>query len=624
MADFELIDVQRSLAARSRPARSAGLRPARWLLGVSRSLRWRLLFWHALILLVVVVGFGSVLWLQLRRARLDEIDAELTAAARALEGSLRTFPRHILDGGFDAVGPGPARGDRRPPPRFDDDGPGPPDGPFDDRRPDGRPPEEDFRDKPEERPSPDGRADRTRQADGLPIFTVSMLSAMVAADPGNDRNEGPPDRRLGPPPRRPPPEPWPRGLPPDAGLLEVRPPPQREQLQRALELPKSLVERYQDEPAYFVIWLATGKELLASAGASQVPPPPKTGSDVQSRRRGDLREVLLRGPQQTAILVGRPIGPELSALRRLGWQLWITGTGVFILGLSGGWWLSRQAVRPIEQMGATAASITASNLSRRIDLTGVEDELGRLGSILNAMFDRLEASFEQQVRFTADASHELRTPLSVVLSHAELALSRPRAPEQYRESLETCLRASRRMKCLVDDLLTLARADAGKLDLKQQKFNLGLLAQESVSLLQPLADQRSVELSVDAAEIFAVGDPRRIAQVATNLIGNAILYNRPGGRVHVAVGYENAHAVLCVTDNGVGISQADLDQVFERFYRVDKARSPNSGGSGLGLAICKSIVESLHGSIAVASQLDAGSTFVVRLPRAAVAALNSL
>src|SRR5262249_30769155 len=149
---------------------------------------------------------------------------------------------------------------------------------------------------------------------------------------------------------------------------------------------------------------------------------------------GEIREVLLNGPERTLIQVGRSIERELGDLAHLGMRISLTGAAVFAAGLVGGWWLSRRAVRPIEVMSATAASITASNLSRRIDRAAADSELGKLGGILNSMLDRLEESFVQQVRFTADASHELRTPLSVLLTHIELALARTRTPEQYQET----------------------------------------------------------------------------------------------------------------------------------------------------------------------------------------------
>jgi heavy metal sensor kinase len=314
------------------------------------------------------------------------------------------------------------------------------------------------------------------------------------------------------------------------------------------------------------------------------------------------------------VLVGRSVAPELADLTRLAWQLLSTGLGVLALGLAGGWVLSRRAVRPIEAMSATAAAISADNLSRRIDLADVDSELGRLGQILNAMFARLEAAFERQVRFTADASHELRTPLSVIHSHAELALARPRSAEDYRAALEASLRAAKRMKGLVDGLLTLARADAGRLEMTRGHLDLGELVQESAALLAPLAAAAGVHVSLAAKPVAVTGDAGRLTQVVTNLLTNAIHYNRAGGSVTVTVESIEGEAVLTVADTGRGIPAADREHLFERFYRVDKARSRELGGSGLGLAICKSIVEAHGGAITFTSEVDRGTTFEVRLP----------
>src|SRR5262249_46143957 len=154
----------------------------------------------------------------------------------------------------------------------------------------------------------------------------------------------------------------------------------------------------------------------------------------------------------------------------------------------GGWLISARILRPVAAISATASAISATNLSQRLDPQAVDRELAELAGVLNAMFDRLEAAFERQARFTADASHELRRPLAVLRSHAELALSRPRSAEEYRQTLETCLRAEGRMTALVEGLLTLARADAGKLDLLRQPVDLRQVTEESVALFRPLAE----------------------------------------------------------------------------------------------------------------------------------------
>lgn len=552
---------------------------------MARSLRWRLQVWHAVILLLAIAGFGAVLHSSVRQLRINEIDAELAAAARVLEGSLRGVPRDVLEG---MPGDRP-RGDRRPPDRPLQDGP------REDRFPPGRPPGE-GRPPGDRRPFPP----RGQRLD----------------DPGFPQSESglPPDERGRQPERGP--------FRPNPSPGRRQPPPPRDHLEHALRLPNSLDERYADieTPPYFIVWLRTGDVLKKHPETAESPRPtwndaPLEGvRDPQPRQRGKIRETYVVGPEATQIIVGRSIERELGALSRLTWQLVGSGAGVFAVGLVGGWWLSGRAVQPIRAMSATAASIGAANLSRRIDTARIDDELGELATILNAMLDRIELAFEQQVRFTADASHELRTPLAIILSHAELALARQRTPEEYRAALEAALRSSRRMKLLVEELLTLARSDAGRLKMDSVEVDLHRVVEDAVTMLRPLAEEHQVRLIVRAGEARVPGDANRLSQVVTNLLTNAIMYNRPEGEVAVTTNADGAEAVLTVTDTGLGISQADLPHLFERFYRVDRARTRERGGSGLGLAICQGIVSAHGGTMTVTSQLNVGSTFTVRIP----------
>ena len=242
-------------------------------------------------------------------------------------------------------------------------------------------------------------------------------------------------------------------------------------------------------------------------------------------------------------------------------------------------------------MSQTISEINASNLSRRLNLAGVDTELSQLGLLVNQMLDRLENSFDQQARFTADASHELRTPLAIILSQVELALARTREPQAYRDALEACGRAAGRMKSLVENLLTLARADSDKLELRKDPVDLAKIASENILMLEPLAKERDVNVRIDAGPARVVGDAGRLSQVIMNLLSNAIQYNKPGGQVLITTATDQDQAILTVSDTGAGIPEADLPRLFSRFHRVDSARSRTTGGSGLGLAICRSSVE---------------------------------
>jgi heavy metal sensor kinase len=376
-----------------------------------------------------------------------------------------------------------------------------------------------------------------------------------------------------------------------------------------------------------MIWTGDGRLLRAMpAGTKNVPDPgPRAGElpgqrDSQPptiRQRGDLREAYLGGPAGSRVLVGKSIGPLRAELHRMALLLAAAGAGVLIISLGGGWLLSQRAVRPIHAITAAAQEISASNLSRRIDLAGTQSELGTLALVLNDTFARLETAFQQQVRFTADASHELRTPLAVMHTNVQLALSRERTVAEYQKMFQTCLRASERMKNLVDSLLLLARADAGRLTLNCCEFDLRDIVKDSLDMVAPLAAAKNVTVQSDIPSTGLTADPSRLAQVVTNLLTNAIRYNREGGRVEITLAARGDEIALVIADTGVGIDAAQQKCLFERFYRVDMARSREDGGSGLGLSICKTIVESHGGSISFTSEIDKGSTFFVRLPRQA-------
>jgi signal transduction histidine kinase len=202
----------------------------------------------------------------------------------------------------------------------------------------------------------------------------------------------------------------------------------------------------------------------------------------------------------------------------------------------------------------------------------------------------------------------------VILSQTQTALSRDRTSPEYREALEACQRAARRMKALTESLLELARLDAGQEPLKQERFNLLRVARDCIELVRPLAAERGIEILCEVPSVESLGDAERIGQVVTNLLTNAIHFNRDQGEVRLSGRTEQDAIFLTVADTGQGIPAEDIPHLFERFYRVDKSRSRVQGRSGLGLAICKAIVDAHGGSIGVSSQPGLGSTFTVRLP----------
>jgi len=330
------------------------------------------------------------------------------------------------------------------------------------------------------------------------------------------------------------------------------------------------------------------------------------------RMSGEFREIELMTPRGEMILVGCSIAPELKELRRTALNLTVVGSLILLVGLAGGWWFVSRALRPIENISAAAVKISAGDLSQRINVAEAESELGKLASVLNSTFARLDAAFAQQKQFASDAAHELRTPVSVMLTQTQTALNRERSTVEYCETLEACQRAAQRMRKLIGALLELARLDAGQEQMKRLRFDFSRTIADCVELVKPLAEERDVNMITELSPLEITGDAGRLAQVATNLLTNAIQYNRPKGEVRAKLASQAGLVIFTVSDTGNGISREDLSHVFKRFYRGDKSRT--GGNTGLGLAISKAIVEAHGGVIEASSVEDAGTTFTVRLP----------
>jgi two-component system heavy metal sensor histidine kinase CusS len=281
-----------------------------------------------------------------------------------------------------------------------------------------------------------------------------------------------------------------------------------------------------------------------------------------------------------------------------------------------GYLLARKALAPMDQLRRRTEEITADRLDRRLPMAHPSDELGRLTRTINAMIARLEHSFREVRRFTGDASHELRTPLAVIRTEAEVALNKPLSATEHQQLLGSILEECERLTRLTDQLLTLSREDAGGAGRAvHAAVDLTALVLGAAETMRPLADARGVALRVEGATPVPVrGDDARLRQVFYNLLDNAIKYTPPGGRVEVVAGREAEAAVVRVRDTGIGIPAEHLPRVFDRFYRVDKARSRAEGGTGLGLSIAHSIVAAHDGRIELASTPGQGTTCTVRLP----------
>ena len=257
-------------------------------------------------------------------------------------------------------------------------------------------------------------------------------------------------------------------------------------------------------------------------------------------------------PGGGVVLVGRSIAEELAGLRSLAWELAGAGGVVLLLGLTGGWWVATRALRPIEDISATAVKIAAGDLSQRISPGDRHNELGRLAAVLNSTFARLEAAFAQQKQFTSDAAHELRTPITVMLTQTQTALNRERGAAEYRATVEACQRAAQRMRRLMESLLELARLDAGQESLQRLPFDLSKTVGECVELVKPLAEERGLKIHCALPSLPCVGDPERMGQVVTNLLDNAIEYNQQAGEVRLTGERQGGTLVLTVSNSRAG------------------------------------------------------------------------
>ncbi|HKR61898.1 MAG TPA: ATP-binding protein, partial [Pyrinomonadaceae bacterium] len=284
---------------------------------------------------------------------------------------------------------------------------------------------------------------------------------------------------------------------------------------------------------------------------------------------------------------------------------------------AGGYFLARKSLSPITLMNMQTRRITAERLSSRLDIPNPRDELGGLATTINDLLTRLEASFKEQQRFVADASHELRTPLAVLRGETEVALSQPRGIDEYKESLALIKDEAERLSRIVEDLFVLARQPIdAPAKLMNEPVSLNQIAGDCVRAVQVLAKRKNLQMAFDeqSKSLTMRGDEELLKRMLLNLLDNAVKYTPEGGKIRLDLSSQNGNARLTVSDTGIGIPEDDQSRIFDRFYRVDKARSRALGGAGLGLSIVRWIVEAHAGQIQVESQPGRGSVFRVDLP----------
>jgi heavy metal sensor kinase len=322
------------------------------------------------------------------------------------------------------------------------------------------------------------------------------------------------------------------------------------------------------------------------------------------------------GGRQFIVQVAEPMDDYLEALERFRTAMLIGIPVLLVIATAGGYWISTRALHPVDQITHAAQMINPQDLSQRVIVPQTGDELQRMAETLNQMLQRIESAVARITQFTADASHELRTPVALIRTRAEVTLAKPRNSDQYRDALKEVLAESERTTALIENLMTLARADTGSETLNFQRIDVSDLAREACAQAQTLAQARRQHWSaaIPDTAIWVRGDTHALRRLLLILIDNAVKYTPPAGTVSLSLQRNGTRAEIRVSDTGIGISESDLPHIFERFYRADKARSRELGGTGLGLSIGRWIANAHGGDVQVENSTHNGTTFLVCLP----------
>ena len=368
----------------------------------------------------------------------------------------------------------------------------------------------------------------------------------------------------------------------------------------------------------------SGAPTDGSFNPAEVPPLPFSPGTEYSRQiklRGDktllVTALKYTSPDHRGYLVefGALLDPIRTMLNHLVLQLALGLPLAIGIVTVGGYLLVRRALAPVERITRAAERITQHNMSERLPVTNTGDELERLSISLNRMIARLDDAFQNSKRFVADASHELRTPLTILRGELESMTEDGRLDVEWRERAASLLEETEQLSKIVEQLFTLSRLDAGEAQTEWSRFDLAELARSTAEQMNLLAEDKGISITCEAGPPVTVeGDATRLKQVVVNLLDNAIKYTPKDGAIQLRIRAVNGHAILEVEDNGIGIAADALPHVFERFFRVDQARSDDSEGAGLGLSIVKSICTAHGAEVDVVSVPQMGTRFRVKLP----------
>jgi heavy metal sensor kinase len=330
---------------------------------------------------------------------------------------------------------------------------------------------------------------------------------------------------------------------------------------------------------------------------------------------GEELRLFVKRTNNAVISIGYTSSVIENQLRQLVFSLLVAFPLILLVSIAGGFFLAKISLRPVDEITQTANDITAKHLSKRLTEHPINDEIGRLTRTLNAMIERLENSFIQIRQFTSDASHELKTPLTILRGELEIALHSQKTTEEYEGVLVSALEEVERLSNVVETLLELSRAETGQVRLNIDEGDLSKLLNDIVEDSVILAESKNIKISSDIEQELIIDfDSARIHQAVLNVVDNAIKYTPAGREISIELKKGKILSEIIVTDNGMGMEEAELNHIFDRFYRIDKARSSDIQGFGLGLSIVHWIVEAHRGRIEIKSKLNEGTVFKILLP----------
>jgi heavy metal sensor kinase len=388
-----------------------------------------------------------------------------------------------------------------------------------------------------------------------------------------------------------------------------------------------VMSEYSTTPSgnFFVIRKANGVVIEQSSSAKDwAPPYHPTASNVSyetiKKDGGYVRIVNFKvqlNRDEIIIQCGQKINTKLQILEKHATFLSVSILAIMIMSSLGIFFAVNRSFYPLKEISETVAKISEKHLSERINSEKVPTELKQLAHVFNRTFDSLEVAFEKQRQFIADASHELKTPLTVILTDAEVALRKDRSPEEYRKTLSNIANAAEISRKIINALFTLSRLDMQSIEFKRELINVKDVVNSSLLLLNSFIQDKRIRVTKAIPDNLLIrGDQVLLTELMSNILDNAIKYNKEGGKIHIEGCECEGHVLIQVKDSGIGIPEKDLPRVFDRFYRVDKSRSRKTGGSGLGLSICQEIVKLHDGLIKIESKVGEGTTVHLRFLRA--------